>query len=510
VKRLSALFAVLCLVSCSDLPVADNRLELSARPTNAEEILPEAQARIEPADITDSIDIADETDETARGLHGLVKTETDEPEISRPLEPGPESLSGLSEPPDPVEPPPVTPPPAPAAREPPVSVEPPVTPARPVPPVPIVQEPPPPVTPPPVPAARELPVPIEPPSPPRPASAVQKPPVPPPVPEFIRPSEPLPPPERESERPVVAIPDLPALPRSLSGSQQNYSRTVNAFAGQYVEIPFRGPGWVYLGELGSRRGVSYNSRRLDSEGMVFVFRADEEGTYSLRFNRQDFIRDFIINDYIKVIVEAAPEITGSVWHSTAVTPDRVYAAPRWPPAGGLQPPLRAEAPLQPEAPSLPTGSTTEPAAPRTAVPTGSAVSTESVPTGNAAGQEGQARDPGPAVQTEQSAAAQGLETALPPGSTPGDYLSRAREEYEAGRIAGALGILDLFSLAYPGGSDEAYWLYAQSMEANGPNRDIRLALDYYRRLVREYPQSGRYDSARRRIAYLERFYFDIR
>jgi outer membrane protein assembly factor BamD (BamD/ComL family) len=98
---------------------------------------------------------------------------------------------------------------------------------------------------------------------------------------------------------------------------------------------------------------------------------------------------------------------------------------------------------------------------------------------------------------------------LPAGSLPELYLDRARAEYNAGRIGSALGVLDQFRIAYPGGSDEAYWLYAQALEANGPNRDIRLALDYYRRLVGEYPQSDRYDAARRRIAYLERYYFNI-
>lgn len=534
-KRLPVMFAILCLASCADLPVADNnRLDLSA---GTGELPPETQVQMETADL--SAELAEdaeaaETDETARGLHGLVKIETDEPEISRPIEPAPEFLSGLSEPPEPPvqEPLPAIQEPAlPVVQEPepPVIKEPvPSVREQPAPQVPAVQEPP-------VPPVREQPVreqPRRPPPPPPIARepAVREPPAPPPVPEFIRPSQPPPPPEKESERPFAAIPDLPALPRSLSGDKQNYSRTVNAFTGQYVEIPFRGPGWVYLGELGSRRGVSYDSRRLDSEGMVFVFRADEEGSYSLRFNRQDFIRDFIINDYVKVIVQAAPEITGSVWHSTAVTPDRVYAAPRWPPANGLrsglplggeaqpaaetlsQPetPLRPEAPLQQEAPLQPAGS----ASIGNAAPTGSAVSTgNAVPTGSAAptGSAGQEAPGGPrAGPSAQSAAVRDTETAPPEASVPGDYLSRAQEEYEAGRIAGALGVLDRFSLAYPGGSDEAYWLYGQALEVNGPNRDIRLALDYYRRLVREYPQSGRYDAARRRIAYLERFYFDIR
>ncbi|GAB1482982.1 hypothetical protein MASR2M78_17980 [Treponema sp.] len=48
------------------------------------------------------------------------------------------------------------------------------------------------------------------------------------------------------------------------------------------------------------------------------------------------------------------------------------------------------------------------------------------------------------------------------------------------------------------------------LEANGPNKDIKSALSYYKRLMAEYPQSSRYDEARKRVAYLERYYFDIR
>jgi outer membrane protein assembly factor BamD (BamD/ComL family) len=93
---------------------------------------------------------------------------------------------------------------------------------------------------------------------------------------------------------------------------------------------------------------------------------------------------------------------------------------------------------------------------------------------------------------------------------PGDYPGRAREEFEAGRVASAISLLDQFRARYPSGSDEAWWLYGQFYEANSPSRDIRTALDYYRRLVREYPQSPRYNDARRRIAYLERYYINIR
>jgi TolA-binding protein len=99
--------------------------------------------------------------------------------------------------------------------------------------------------------------------------------------------------------------------------------------------------------------------------------------------------------------------------------------------------------------------------------------------------------------------------ALPPETLPEDYLRRAREESDAGHVQQALAILEQFRSRFPQGSDEAWWLLGQLYEANSPYRNIRLAMDYYRRLIQEYPQSQRYGDARRRIAYLERYYFNI-
>jgi outer membrane protein assembly factor BamD (BamD/ComL family) len=111
----------------------------------------------------------------------------------------------------------------------------------------------------------------------------------------------------------------------------------------------------------------------------------------------------------------------------------------------------------------------------------------------------------PPVSGLTSAEAQGSFS----GIDPAEYIRRARQEYDAGRIASGLAILDNFSVEYPSWTDEALWLYGQMLEANGPSRDIRLALEYYRRLVREFPQSPLVVEAQRRISYLERFYFNI-
>ena len=110
---------------------------------------------------------------------------------------------------------------------------------------------------------------------------------------------------------------------------------------------------------------------------------------------------------------------------------------------------------------------------------------------------------------QASADAPVMASETPVNAAPETFLEKAREEFDAGRITQAISQLDMFHNRYPSGSDEAWWLYGQFYEANSPSRNILAALDYYRRLVREYPQSSRYNDARRRIAYLERYYINI-
>jgi TolA-binding protein len=94
------------------------------------------------------------------------------------------------------------------------------------------------------------------------------------------------------------------------------------------------------------------------------------------------------------------------------------------------------------------------------------------------------------------------------------YLKQAKDEFDATRVAAAISLLDQFSQYYPPDStmlsDELYWLYGQFYEANSPSRNILLSLDYYRRLINEYPQSSRCNDARRRISYLERYFINNR
>ena len=393
----------------------------------------------------------------------------------------------------------------------------------------------------PEPQAPPLSSPLQPP-PPRPAP-VQPPPAPPqsvPRPEPPRPQPPAHLGPAEDERPPAIVREPPPIPSApqpeppatplLSETPDEevvFSRTVRATAGQLIEIPFRGTGWVYLGELASRRGIIYESRRLDPEGQSFIFRAEAAGTYSLKFYKQDFIREFILNDYVQVLVGEAPASPGAGWFNPPVDRGRVAAEPRWPSsleearrgshngqtgsAQAVQPESSAQA-AEGAAQSGTSAQAPGTAPPQTTKPSGRAVSAGDIAPGIAPAPM-ETPPPDSALMTDNTASpvantAQVPQT-MPPDSPPESFLQKAREEFEAGRTASAIALLDQFRERYPAGSDEAYWLYGQFYEANSPSRDILTALDYYRRLVREYPQSGRYNDARRRIAYLERYYINI-
>jgi hypothetical protein len=282
---------------------------------------------------------------------------------------------------------------------------------------------------------------------------------------------------------------------------------VSALAGQTVEVPFRGTGWVYLGEAASKRGLDYAARRLDGEGQTFLFRAVETGVYVLKFYRQDFIRDYIINDLVTVIVEEPPQ-AASLSSRSGAAPEQgtVSAEPRWPVVAARTAPETGSAPgTGSPAPAGQAGSTSR-VRPETAA---SGAASTAASTGAGVSGAPPAAAGGVTVPGEAPSAEAASSPLLPQDTAAEEYMRRAREEYQGERFLQSAAILEQFLERFPLGSDEAYWLYAQISEKQGPSRNIRLALDYYHRLVAEYPQSGHYNDARRRIAWLERYYINI-
>lgn len=298
--------------------------------------------------------------------------------------------------------------------------------------------------------------------------------------------------------PVTPIPEPPArtIPTPIEPPLE-FSRKVRATVGQLVEIPFTGSGWVYLGELGSRKGLPYDSRRLDKEGQTFIFRAETPGDFSLKFFKQDFIKDLILNDHVQVTIGEAPLSSSVGGFTIPIDRGRIIALPRWPAKDDSQPIATVVSEKSTEVPSETT--TDAVTATKAAMPQTASASSTTLNQEFSQGDEGISAV-GPAKLLSQGSAK----------ILPEDYLKLARTEYDRDAFQSALDALNFFTELYPGGSDEAWWLYGCVYEATGPLRDIKSALAYYKRLINEYPHSSRYGDAQKRIAYLERYYFNLR
>jgi hypothetical protein len=277
--------------------------------------------------------------------------------------------------------------------------------------------------------------------------------------------------------PEMADPNAPVL----------YSRTAKAVVGQLVEIPFGGSGWVFLGEEKGQVGVSYQSHRFDAEGQTFLFEAETAGVYGLGFYKQDFIRDFLIDDHVKVIIETADASSSS--GATRISRNPVIVNPRWPTAAqeavwasgdkvGAMPPALDPPYSQPSEKPTPVTD-------------------------------------GKAITQEQSAAVSKTESlplaisGVPESIEPDAYLEQALKVFDANDLVSALGVLDQFRERFPAGNDEAWWLYARIFETNGPTKDVKSSRYYYQRLINEFPLSPHWTDAQNRIKYLDRYYFNI-
>ncbi len=304
---------------------------------------------------------------------------------------------------------------------------------------------------------------------------------------------------RRSAAPVVdpiVEPVLPLAPPSTqeyvlpsAEGQTVVSRNVSAMVGERVEIPFDGSGWTYLGEKDQKEGVSYETRRFEGSGVVFVMNALQSGQYVLRFQRQDALRGLTELELIGVDVRNRPTVVAplpSALASTQATSGAPVAA------------TEASPGAVPSAAAAPPG--TSAASTGTSAPPSETVAAPSAP----------AALPGGILPGAIDTSASGAAAALPPPDSPEGMLLAAKNELGAGRTQNALAILDKMLAKYPAGTDEAYYLYGTALEQNGPLQDIRRAYSYYKKVVDEYPESPFWDKANDRVSYIERYYFEIR
>lgn len=317
-----------------------------------------------------------------------------------------------------------------------------------------------------------------------------------------KPANKLPEAEPEPEPKNAASDDAIAV-NPLASAQSAISRTIAAVEGTRFEVPFEGTGWTYLGEKSLKEGIAYDSRRFVSNSLVFVLNPIKAGDYFLRFQRQDSLRGLSYEDLVEVVVSPKPEPSAT---SAVGTQSRPSAAG---PANG---PVAASATPVASVPS-PSSLGTPPMASSPQAPTGGSVAATAVPAVAPTNAVAPIAVAAPATgSVEAGAPTNGSVPALPVSSltSPESALAQARSALAAGQAQGALDALDRLMTLAPAGTDEAFFLYGQALELNGPTKDIKRAYAYYEKIRDEYPESAFWDRANDRVSYIERHYFDIR
>jgi hypothetical protein len=117
-------------------------------------------------------------------------------------------------------------------------------------------------------------------------------------------------------------------------------------------------------------------------------------------------------------------------------------------------------------------------------------------------------------QKDQQALMSGLKQflALKDSGTEETFILAARMERDTGQIGVGLELLATYASRFPNGAfrDEADFIAAQMLEADSQFRNIAQARDLYNAILTDYPESSFAESARQRVQYIERHFFQVR
>lgn len=258
-------------------------------------------------------------------------------------------------------------------------------------------------------------------------------------------------------------------------------RSVNAKMNQFIDIPYSGRKWIFLGETEATSPpvVRFVNRTFSGDDTLFSVRAKNPGKTVLHFYRQDALENTYIDDYVAVEVldekavgtnehVRAAEIAFGKSASAEDAADSGAGSGHSSDAGKI-------------AGNLPSALQTAVAKVSAA---GQAQSAQNVQSSNG-------------ISEKDSAEAEQIYTA-------------AQKAFEEKRYQDSLASLTEYETLAGEDSDKALILRARVYESDSDKRNIKAALEAYEKIVDFFPESVFWDEAKRRSTYLRRFYFDIR
>ena len=279
--------------------------------------------------------------------------------------------------------------------------------------------------------------------------------------------------------------------------EEKATRSVKLYTGQRLEVVYPGEGWVYLGESSAQKGIKYQQRKLQSGTSIFHFGAVDEGSYILNFSHFDVFSDNFISDSIAVHVEKAK----TKLSNTVKAPDYKGAVNTAKELEKKESLIDKKNKIGHENESKKDIESSKSAA---GAMSGTPLKAES----SAKKNENSTVYDSPDILTiteksESKTAGKDLKSAS-------EVLDMIRGYISEGNAANALNSAEDFFKNYSVNLDEALFLRGQAYELNGPNKNVKKALEAYQTLTKAYPESKFWDKADARIRYIKKFYIDIK
>lgn len=318
--------------------------------------------------------------------------------------------------------------------------------------------------------------------------------------------------ENNSSDDILEIldPDSDAFPEETEPVIIIPSRKVTLKIGQTLEVMYPGSGWIYMGTTDSTKDFTFLGKKLGTQNTKFKFTAKAEGTKILHFYKNDALTENYIDDYLEV------EILKDKDTAKTTIPAPAYKNPV-PKKVIKEPVTKTESEPQKQTEIKPvdtiveskkvepktetTPAVTKPQATPVEQKNTVAKEVEKTPVVSAPAKSENTKTENTKTETAKQEFSE---------SEVLDLLKQAHNLYDTKEYKSALNKLAQFFEFSTRKRDEAFFLQGQIYEADSSVKNIKLAIEAYRNVTKNYPASPYWDDANKRIIYLTKFYLEGR
>lgn len=300
------------------------------------------------------------------------------------------------------------------------------------------------------------------------------------------------------------------------------SRTVYAAKNQTILVSYPGNNWVYLGELESKSIVAFRGKNFADNLTTFKISPQKEGETILHFYKLDAISGKYIDDYLEVVI--SPSIEDDIIQNTVSAPEYSYdmyllnnensqiiKEDNSPIVEVLSNDTNYNKEILNNSKNYVQNKNDESTNfNKTKPQEESATLNKELAEVEVVEEEPELLFLSDIFDDEETESEVVTSQSNDDVLFDYDLLNRAKTAYENKDFENALSLVNKFLELSNFSIDEALFLKGQILEKPFAQRNIRDALDCYKKIISSYPQSDFWDKSDERIKYIQRFYFNIR